>query len=138
MAKEIDQQITSGWRRFGQYNTFLRDKKMPMCLKKKIMNTVILPAMTYGVETWSLTKHQKNKLVVAQRSTKRAMLNITRRDRIRNEIIRSKTKINDIIEKVSKMKGQWAGHIARMRNNKWAKNSTEWTPREGRRQRGRR
>ena len=27
MAKEIDQQITSGWRRFGQYNTFLRDKK---------------------------------------------------------------------------------------------------------------
>ena len=23
MAKEIDQRITSGWRRFGQYNTFL-------------------------------------------------------------------------------------------------------------------
>ena len=93
--------------------------------------------MTYGVETWSLTKHQKNKLVVAQRSTKRAMLNITRRDRIRNEIIRSKTKINDIIEKLSKMKGQWAGHIARMIDNRWTNKLTEWTPREGRRQRGR-
>ena len=37
--------------------SFLKDQKMPVCLKRKIMNTVILPAMTYGAETWSLTKY---------------------------------------------------------------------------------
>ena len=35
-------------------------------LKKKIMNTVILPAMTYGTERWLLTIYQKEKLAVAQ------------------------------------------------------------------------
>ena len=25
MAKDIDHRITSGWRRFGQYSTFLKD-----------------------------------------------------------------------------------------------------------------
>ena len=51
MDKEIDQRITSGWKRFGQYSTFLKDKRMPICLKKKIMDIFILPAMTYGAET---------------------------------------------------------------------------------------
>uniref|UniRef100_A0A3B3I440 ribonuclease H n=1 Tax=Oryzias latipes TaxID=8090 RepID=A0A3B3I440_ORYLA len=61
MAKEIDERVTSAWKRFGQYSTFLRDQKMPMCLKMKIMNTVILPSMTYGAETWSLpTAKERN------------------------------------------------------------------------------
>ena len=32
---------------------------------------------------------------------------------------------------------QWAGHIARMSNTGWAKITSEWTPREGKRVRGR-
>ena len=63
------------------------------------MDMVILPAMTYGAETWALTKHQE-KLAVAQRSMERLFLNITKRDQIRNEIIRSKTEVKDIIESV--------------------------------------
>jgi len=31
MAKEINQRVTSGWRRFVQYSTFLKEKKIPMC-----------------------------------------------------------------------------------------------------------
>ena len=137
IAKEIDQRITAGWRRFGQYSTFLKDQKIPMCLKRKIMNIVILPTMTYGAETWLLMKHQKEKLAVAQRSMERSMLNITWKDKIRNEVVRSKTQVKDIIEKVQNMKCQWAGHLARMNNNKWAKKTTEWTPREGSRMKGR-
>ena len=43
----------------------------------------------------------------------------------------------DIIEKVKCMKGQWAGHVARMKNTRWAKITSEWTPRDGKRLRGR-
>ena len=68
MAREINERITAGWKRFGQYSSFSKDRKMPLCLKKKIMDTVILPSMTYGAETWSVTKHLKNKLAVAQRN----------------------------------------------------------------------
>ena len=99
------------------------------------MDTVILPAMTYGAETWTLTKHRE-KLAVAQRSMERLLLNITKRDKIRNENIRSKTGVENIIERVQCMRGQWAGHAARMSNTRWAKIS-EWTPREGKQVRGR-
>ena len=52
------------------------------------MDTVILPALTYGAEAWALTKHHEKKLTVAQRSIERFMLKITKRDKIQNEIIR--------------------------------------------------
>ncbi len=84
----------------------------------------------------SLTKHQRNELAVAKRSMERSMLNIVRRDEIRNEVSRALTKIVDIIGKVETMKGQWAGHLARMSSNRWAKKTTEWTPRKRGVQRG--
>ena len=43
-----------------------------------------------------------------------------------------RTRVTDIIEQIGRMKGQWAGHIARM-----DKITTEWTNREGKRRRGR-
>ena len=49
----------------------------------------------YGAETWALTKQEK--LAVAQQSMERLLLNITKRDKTRNEIIRSKTGVKDII-----------------------------------------
>eukprot|EP00794_Sanderia_malayensis_P006797 gene6797-7563_t len=95
MAKEVDERITSAWKRFGQYSTFMRDQRMPLCLKRKIMNTVILPSMTYGAETWSLTNHQREKLAVTQRSMERSMMGVTKRDKIRNEDLRSRTNLDD-------------------------------------------
>lgn len=135
--KEVDRRITAGWQRFGQYSEFMRKKSIPLSLKRRIMDGVILPAMTYGAETWTLTKRQKEKLAVAQRSMERAMLGITRRDRWRNEDIRARTKVTDIIEKAEKLKWQWAGHVARMDTVKWARKLTEWTPRTGKRRPGR-
>ena len=64
------------------------------------------------------------------------MLNITKRDKIRNEIKRCKTGVKDIIERVWCMRGQWAGHVARMSNTRWPNITSEWTPREGKRVRG--
>ena len=51
ISKKTGQRITSGWRRFGEYRTFLKDRKIPICLKIKIMDTIILPAMVqrYGL-----------------------------------------------------------------------------------------
>ena len=67
ISKEIGQTLTSGlgWRRFEEYNHFLNERKSPIFLKRKIIDTVILPAMSYGAEIWTLTKHQEKKLAVA-------------------------------------------------------------------------
>ncbi len=54
------------------------------------MDTVILQSCKYGAETWALTKHQSRKLAAAQRSMERSILNISLRDKIRNDVIREK------------------------------------------------
>ena len=110
---------------------------VPMCLKKKIMDTIILPSMTYGAETWSLTNRQKDKFAVTERSMERATLGGTKRDKIRNEDLRARTKVKDVIQKAVEAKGKWAGHIARMKNHEWAKKTTEWTPLDRKRSKGR-
>ena len=137
ISKEIVQRLTPGWRGFGAYSHFLKDRKTPICLKRKIMDIDILPARTYGAETWALTKHQEKKLAGAQRIMERLLLNITRRDKTWNEIIIYKTGVKDVIERVLCMRGQWAGHVARMSKTRWAKITSEWTSREGKRVRGR-
>ncbi len=43
--------------------------------------TCVLPAITYGAETWALTKQAHNKLAVTQSKMERGMLNITYKDR---------------------------------------------------------
>ena len=90
-SKGTGRRITRGWRGFGEYSQFLKDRKTPICLKRTITDTVILPAVTYGAETWAPTKHQEKKLAVAQQNMERSSLSITKRDTIRNEVIRRKT-----------------------------------------------
>ena len=50
ISREIAQRIASGWRGFGEYSHFLKDREIPICSNKKITDTVILPAMNYGAE----------------------------------------------------------------------------------------
>ena len=81
--------------------------------------------MTYGCETWKLTKQAENSLRVAQRAMERAMLGITLRDRKRSTWIREKTKVKDIVQVVKQLKWRWAGHAARMSDNRSTKRLTE-------------
>ena len=60
--KEILRRITAGF---------------AICLKRKDYNSCVLPAMTYGAETWFLTKQAHKKLAAAQTKMERSMLNIT-------------------------------------------------------------
>ena len=50
----------------------------------------------------------------------RALLGITMRDRHRSPWIRAKTGVNDIVQVVEKQKWKWAGHIARMNDNRFS------------------
>ena len=109
----------------------------PINFKRKIFNTCVLPVLIYSAETWSLLNKQEERLRVTQRSMERSMLGKSRRDRIRNEWIREKTGVMDVIEQVKRRKWKWAGHVARMSDDRWTIRISEWYPREGKRNRGR-
>jgi exonuclease III len=133
---EVNRRIQLGWAAFGKLR-YIFGSPIPQCLKTKVFDQCVLPVMTYGTETWSLTVGLIKKLKVTQRAMERAMLGVTLRDRIRNEEIRRRTKVTDIGRRIAKLKWQWAGHIARRTDGRWGGKVLEWRPRAGRRSVGR-
>ena len=89
-------------------------------LKIKIYRTTILPVVLYGCETWSLTLREESKLRVYENMVLRRIYG-PRRDEVTGEWRRLHNKEpNDLysspnIVRVIKLRRmRWAGHVARM------------------------
>ena len=92
------------WFRFGEYSHFLKDRSLFAWREKSwIPSSYQLWPMEQRQGLSHYNKHQEKKLAVPQRSMQRSLLNITKRDKIRNEI-RSKIGVKDIIERVQSMR----------------------------------
>jgi hypothetical protein len=63
----------------------------------------------------------------------RAMLGVSLRGRIRNQVIRQRNKVTDIAHRINMLKWQWAGIISRRTDNRWGKRVLEGRPRLGER-----
>ena len=84
---EVDSYVYlgQGWSAFCKQDNIMRDKNVPMRLKKKALNECILPVMTYGCDTWSLSNTQLEKLVTTQRKMERIMIGVPSRiERVQN------------------------------------------------------
>ena len=79
-VQEMKRRIGQGWSAFCKLDNIMRDKNVPMRLKRKAFNECILPVMTYGCETWSLSNTQLEKLVTTQRKMERIMIGVTLKD----------------------------------------------------------
>ncbi len=62
-----------GWSVFGKQNLVM-SSNLPLSLKRKVYNQCTLPVLTYGTETWRLTKDSERKLRCAQAGMERRML----------------------------------------------------------------
>lgn len=100
MSREIQRRTSNAWKKYWSLKEVMKDKQLHIGLKTKIFESCILPVLTYGCQTWALTKAELAKLKTCQHSMERSMLCIGRSDRIRNSIVRERTQTTDICEKV--------------------------------------
>ena len=135
--KEIGRRTQNAWKAYWKLRKYLISKNIEMRHRRRLFDMCILPVLTYGSPTWSLTKKQQEKLKVTQRAMERRMLGVTRRDRLRNEEIRRRTQTKDVAIEAANLKWSWAGHLARRNDERWTLRATEWQPRHGTRNRGR-
>ena len=124
--KEIQRRIMAGWAAYVKHRDIFKSK-LAICLTTQVYNSCVLPAMTYGAESWTLTKQAQNKLAAAQTKMERSMLNITYKDRRTTIRGRERTKVIDMYT-VRKMKWSWAGHINCLKDNRWTSRVTTWRP----------
>lgn len=136
MSKEIDRRISLGWKKFWQLKDIL---KGPFSTKQKskIFNSCIIPVINYGSQTWSLTKKEYEKLKTTQNSMERSMLKIKKQDKIKIQTIKNRMKENlDLVQVAKRRKWEWAGHVARLKDDRWTYKIAHWHN-IGRRRRGR-
>ncbi|KAL3287523.1 hypothetical protein HHI36_001992 [Cryptolaemus montrouzieri] len=112
-TSEISRRIGLGWAAFGRQGHVLKSREVPINFKRKTFETCIMPVLTYGLETMTLTRAYANKLQVTQRAMERSMLGVSLRDKIKNEEIRRRTRVTDILRRIAELKWHWAGHVAR-------------------------
>lgn len=135
--EEIERRIAITWKKFWSLKEILKSN-IAIDLKKKVMDTCILPCLTYGCQTWSLSEVNAKRISTCQRAMERSILGIKLKDRERNEDIRKKTGIRDALEHARRMKWKWAGHLARYTDHRWSTLVTQWQgPAYGSRRRGR-
>ena len=134
--KEVERRITNGWKRYWSLKEIMKDKKLNIRIKSKLFNSCVLPVLMYGSQTWTLTQKNIGKLANCQHAMERSMLSVKKSDRLKNKVIRNKTKVHDITHKIKRLKWRWTGHMIRGKD-KWSKLTTQWYPREGKRKKGR-
>ena len=135
-TSEVDRRIKIAWGRYWSLKHIFK-AKLPPKVKKKAMDTTVLPTLLYGCQNWALSKKIINKLQVFQRAMERSMLDIRLRDRVKNEYMRRKTNIIDAAKLACQLKWRWAGHVARAGDERWTERVLHWSyTREARRARG--
>ncbi|GBP35076.1 Putative uncharacterized transposon-derived protein F52C9.6 [Eumeta japonica] len=94
-------------------------------------------SLTYGCQTWKFSTIATNKINTCQRGLERSMLKIKKLDKIRHTKIRETTKATNALTYAQKLKWKWAGHIARLTDQRWTSRVTRWTGPPGKRRPGR-
>jgi len=98
----------------------LSSRSLSKNLKIKIYRTIILPVVSYGWETWSLALREERKLRVFENKVLRRIFG-PRRDevtgewgRLRNEKLNDLYSSPNIVRVIKSRRMRWAGHVARM------------------------
>ncbi len=125
MDKELQTRISKTWKGYWVLRQIFKSK-MPIPLKTRILESCILPILLYSSQTWTLTEHQAVRLQITQRAMERSLLGINKKNKIKNEVIRQRTRMKDVIYIAKKLKLKYAGHMARSKNERWNKKVTEW------------
>ena len=93
-------------------------------LRTKLMlyKAVVLSVLLYGAaESWALTESQVHRLSVFHTTCLRRIMRVSRLDMVSNEELCSRAGMPCMAELLSRHRLRWLGHLARMPNERWAK-----------------
>jgi len=120
IPEEIKSRSRSGNACYRSVQNLLSSRLLSKNLKIKIYRNIILPVVLYGCETWSLTLREERKLRVFENMVLRRIFG-PRRDevtvewrRLHNEELNDLYSSPNIVRVITWRKMGWAGHVARM------------------------
>jgi hypothetical protein len=112
-AREIKSRIAMAKAAFNNNKT-LFTSKLDLNLRKKLVKCYIWSIALYGAETWTLGKVDRKYLESFEMWCWRSMEKISWTDRVRNEEVLHRVKVErNIVHTIKRRKANWIGHILR-------------------------
>ena len=100
--REVKRKVQAEQNGRRKLSVVICDRRLPARVKGKVYSSVVRPAMVYGLETVEVTKKQVEETEVAEMEMLRFAMGVTRKDKIRNEYIRSTVKVERLGIKMRK------------------------------------
>ena len=107
-AREVKRKVQAEWNGWRKVSGIICDRRLPARVKGKVYSSMVRPAIVYGLKTVAVAKKQVKEMEVAEMKMLRFAMGMTRKDKIRNEYIRSTIKVG---MKMREGRLRWYGHV---------------------------
>ena len=104
---DVNHRIQADWLKWRSTTGVLCDRNIPLDWR------TIRPTLLYDTECWAIKRHHVQKMSVAEMRMLRWMCGNTRRDKVKNEDIRTKIGVAFIEEKMRENRLRWFDHVRR-------------------------
>lgn len=90
-------------------------------MKTKLIDTFLFPILTYGSESWSLTKTKQKVLDVTWMTYMRRCLGVTMLDKVKNEDILKRLNKKPLSAILDEKRHKYLAHVFRMKSDRTTK-----------------
>jgi len=114
-SKDIMHRIQVANLSFGRLSKrVFQNRNLKSTTKVMVYKAVILPALLYGCETWTIYRKDLRKLESFHQRKLRCLMNIKWQDKVRNVAVLEKGSIRSIESMIMLHRLRWSGHVVRM------------------------
>jgi len=129
MEGEIRERAVKGRQVVGSLNRIMRSRNVSLEVKKGLRDSIVLPTLTYGSETWTWNDSQQSRIQAVEMNYLRGACNISRRDMESNARIYRRFGMESdgvgircgVVEWVKRNTLRWFGHVERMQQDELTK-----------------
>jgi hypothetical protein len=125
VQKEIQRRILAVNRTYFAAVTLSRNRLLSRATKIRLYKILIIPAVTCGAETWTMTKKEEQTLLIFERKIFRRIYgpkyeNGERKIRTNREV-EELNKGENIVKWINRQRISWLGHLERMEEDRMPK-----------------
>ena len=112
---DVRHRVNEGCKVLGALKGVMKNRGLGMNVKKVLYEKVVVPTVMYGSESWGMKVTERQNLNVFEMKCLRSMTGVSRLDRVRNEVVRTRTGVRrELAARVDMNVLRWFGHVERM------------------------
>ena len=126
--QEVNCKLAEGRQRFANFQNLWKSKQLSVHLKCNLYKALVLSAVLYSSETWTLSKLMERKLESFHCGCLRRILRVSYLEKATNEEIMSRSRLPQLSTMIMLKRIKWYGHIQRMEPGRLARSAFDWDP----------